>query len=173
MSEFRRGRHRVATGAAGPVGDWLVRCLAEAGADVVCLVRGRVPQSELVRTAPVHRVKTVHFKVRALAFLYRVLAGYKIDIVIKLAAQTIAGIANRSPVSTFQTNVQGMWALLEACRRSDLKPEVQNMAPHEIRHQYLLASRAREMPGWKPLFTLGEGLQRTIGWHRDFMQETA
>jgi CDP-glucose 4,6-dehydratase len=30
----------------------------------------------------------------------------------------IVPIANRNPVSTFETNIQGTWALLEACRRS-------------------------------------------------------
>jgi CDP-glucose 4,6-dehydratase len=28
------------------------------------------------------------------------------------------GVANRNPVSTLETNIQGTWALLEACRRS-------------------------------------------------------
>jgi len=38
--------------------------------------------------------------------------------VLHLAAQTIVGIANRNPVSTFQSNIAGTWSLLEACRRS-------------------------------------------------------
>jgi CDP-glucose 4,6-dehydratase len=38
--------------------------------------------------------------------------------VFHLAAQTIVGIANRNPISTFETNIQGTWALLEAVRRS-------------------------------------------------------
>jgi CDP-glucose 4,6-dehydratase len=36
--------------------------------------------------------------------------------VFHLAAQTIVGTANRSPLSTFETNVQGTWIVLEACR---------------------------------------------------------
>ncbi len=52
------------------------------------------------------------------ALLERVLGEYEIDTVIHLAAQTIVGIANRNPVSTFETNIRGTWALLEACRRS-------------------------------------------------------
>jgi len=38
--------------------------------------------------------------------------------VLHLAAQTIVPIANRNPVSTFESNVGGTWSLLEACRRS-------------------------------------------------------
>ena len=33
-----------------------------------------------------------------------------------LAAQTIVATANRSPLSTFETNVRGTYNLLEACR---------------------------------------------------------
>jgi CDP-glucose 4,6-dehydratase len=38
--------------------------------------------------------------------------------VIHLAAQTVVSIANRNPISTFQSNIAGTWSLLEACRRS-------------------------------------------------------
>jgi CDP-glucose 4,6-dehydratase len=47
----------------------------------------------------------------------RILVEHEIKTVIHLAAQTIVGIANRSPISTFETNVQGTWNLLEAARR--------------------------------------------------------
>jgi CDP-glucose 4,6-dehydratase len=47
------------TGATGLVGSWLTRHLYEAGADVVCLVRDRVPQSELVRSGTIQLVKVV------------------------------------------------------------------------------------------------------------------
>lgn len=49
-----------------------------------------------------------------------------------------------------------------------LKPRVLNEAPHEIRRQYLSAQKARERLGWKPLFTLEEGLQRAIKWYQEF-----
>jgi CDP-glucose 4,6-dehydratase len=56
--------------------------------------------------------------VRDQALLERVLGEYEIDIVLHLAAQSIVGIANRNPVSTFETNIAGTWMLLEAARRS-------------------------------------------------------
>jgi CDP-glucose 4,6-dehydratase len=37
--------------------------------------------------------------------------------VFHLAAQTIVGIANGNPLSTFETNIKGTWCLLEAARR--------------------------------------------------------
>jgi CDP-glucose 4,6-dehydratase len=63
-------------------------------------------------------VKVVRGDVRDGALLERALGEYEIDTVIHLAAQTIVGIANRNPASTFETNIGGTWALLEACRRS-------------------------------------------------------
>lgn len=52
-------------------------------------------------------------------------------------------------------------------------PDIHNMATHEIRGQYLSATRAREILGWRPAFTLEEGLDRTIAWYREFLGATA
>ena len=118
MNNFWLDRPVFVTGATGLVGGWLVKRLTEAGADVVCLVRDWVPQSELVRAGLLEKTKTVRGDVRDQALLERIIGEYEIDTVIHLAAQTIVTIANRNPVSTFETNIQGTWALLEACRRS-------------------------------------------------------
>jgi len=106
------------TGATGLIGNWLVRGLLDAGADVVCLVRDWVPQSELVHSRLIERVKVVRGDVTDQALLERALGEYEIYTIIHLAAQTIVGIANRNPVSTFNANIAGTWSLLEACRRS-------------------------------------------------------
>lgn len=319
---FWQDRPTFVTGATGLLGGWLVRRLLQQGADVVCLVRDWVPQSELVRARLLDQVKVVRGDVRDQATMERALGEYEIDTVIHLAAQTIVGIANRNPVSTFETNIGGTWSLLEACRRSplvkqivvassdkaygaheqlpynedaplagkhpydvskscadliaqayattydlpvavtrcgnlygggdlnwnrivpgtirsvlrgqrpvirsdgkfvrdyfyaedgaaanmllaeklssdaslkgrafnfsnetqatvselvarllklmnsDLEPEVRNEAVNEIQRQYLSAAKAREMLGWRPLFTLDEGLQQTISWYREFL----
>lgn len=118
MSNFWLDRPVFVTGATGLVGSWLVKRLLEQKADVICLVRDWVPQSELVRTGLIQRVKTVRGDVRDQVLLERILGEFEIDTVIHLAAQTIVTIANRNPVSTFETNIGGTWALLEACRRS-------------------------------------------------------
>lgn len=118
VSDFWLDRPTLVTGATGLVGSWLVRSLTAARADVVCLVRDWVPQSELARTGLLERVKVVRGDVCDQALLERLLGEHEIDTVIHLAAQTIVTIANRNPVSTFETNIRGTWALLEACRRS-------------------------------------------------------
>jgi CDP-glucose 4,6-dehydratase len=52
---------------------------------------------------------------------------------------------------------------------SDLQPDIRNEASNEIRHQYLSAARARRELHWQPLYTLEEGLDRTIAWYREFL----
>ena len=320
---FWRDRPTLVTGATGLLGSWLTRRLTDSGADVVCLVRDWVPQSELVRSKTLERVKVVRGDVRDRDLIERVLAEYEVDVVFHLAAQTIVGIANLNPVSTFESNIQGTWNLLEACRRSPrvksivvassdkaygdqealpyaentplegrhpydvskscadliaqtygktyrlpvavtrcgnfygggdlnwnrivpgtirsvmrnerpvirsdgkfvrdyfyvedgaaaymllaerlaqdqglsgacfnfsnelqitvldlvdkilhkmdsrLQPDVRNEASNEIRHQYLSAQLARQTLGWSPLFTMEQGLDRTIAWYKDFLE---
>ena len=97
-SAFWKHRPAFVTGASGLVGGWLVKRLQDAGADVVCLVRDWVPQSELVRSGVLDRARVVRGDVRDQALLERCLGEYEIDTVFHLAAQTIVGIANRNPV---------------------------------------------------------------------------
>jgi CDP-glucose 4,6-dehydratase len=322
-TSFYRDRPVFVTGATGLVGGWLVRRLLSLGADVVCLVRDWVPQSELVKSGMLDRVRVVRGDLSDVGLLERVLGEYEIDTVFHLAAQTIVTIANRNPLGTFESNVAGTWNLLEAVRRSSkvkqvilassdkaygtaeqlpynedtplvgrhpydvskscadliatsfavsfdvpvvitrcgnfygggdlnwnrivpgtirsalrgerpvirsdgefvrdyffvedgahaytmlaeklaadrslagrafnfsneiqvtvtdlvgrilkvmgskLEPLVLNQASNEIRHQYLSAARARTELGWKPLFTLDEGLERTLGWYKDHLR---
>lgn len=115
---FWLDRPTFVTGGTGLVGSWLVRRLVASGADVVCLVRDWVPQSELVRTGTLDHIKVVRGDIRDRETLERVLGEYEIDTVIHLAAQTIVTIANRNPISTFESNITGTWNLLEASRRS-------------------------------------------------------
>jgi CDP-glucose 4,6-dehydratase len=117
-STFWQDRPTFVTGATGLVGSWLVKQLVAVGAHVVCLVRDWVPQSEFVRTGLDQKVSIVRGDLCDQALLERTLGEYEVDTVIHLAAQTIVGIANRNPISTFETNIAGTWALLEACRRS-------------------------------------------------------
>ena len=104
------------TGAYGMLGSWLVKALLERGEDVVVLRRDDVPASALVLEGTEARCSVVHGDVADAAVVDRALGEYEVDTVFHLAAQTIVGTANRSPVSTFESNIRGTWTLLEACR---------------------------------------------------------
>lgn len=118
MKSFWRDRAVLVTGGTGLLGSWLVKQLLESGANVVCLVRDWVPQSELVRSQRIEQVNSVRGDITDRELLERALGEYEVEVVFHLAAQTIVGIANRNPISTFSTNIEGTWNLLEACRRS-------------------------------------------------------
>lgn len=117
-SNFWRDRSVFVTGATGLLGGWLTRHLLERGAAITALVRDHVPQSEFERRNMRAQVNVVHGDLSRPALLERVLGEYEVETVFHLAAQTIVGIANRNPVSTFESNIRGTWNLLEACRRS-------------------------------------------------------
>lgn len=43
--------------------------------------------------------------------------------------------------------------------------KILNRAKYEIKHQYLCSIKARKVLGWKPAYSLDEGLKRTIKWY--------
>lgn len=121
---FWEARPTLVTGATGLVGSWLVKRLLGYRAQVVCLVRDWVPQSELVRSHAFEQAQMVRGDICDQPLLERVLGEYEINTVLHLAAQTIVGVANRNPVSTFESNIRGTWSLLEACRRSSCVQQI-------------------------------------------------
>lgn len=121
---FWSDRPTFVTGATGQIGGWLVKHLVEAGADLVCLVRDWVPQCELVQAGMLDRVRVVRGDLRDRELMRRTLGEYEINTVLHLAAQGIVGVANRDPVTAFETNAGGTWSLLEACRLSPTVKQV-------------------------------------------------
>jgi CDP-glucose 4,6-dehydratase len=115
-SAFWQDRSVLVTGATGLLGSWMTRALADAGANVVCLVRDQVPRSELVRSGTIHRVSVARGDLDDYATVLRVVNEYEVETVFHLGAQTIVGTASRSALSTFEANIRGTWHLLEACR---------------------------------------------------------
>jgi CDP-glucose 4,6-dehydratase len=51
---------------------------------------------------------------------------------------------------------------------STLEPVIMGDASHEIPQQFLSAAKAREQLDWQPLFSLDEGMRRTVDWYRAF-----
>lgn len=61
--------------------------------------------------------------------------------------------------------------ILHAVGRPDLQPIVKNEASHEIRHQYLSPLKAHNELGWRPRYTLQQGLAETIAWYRSWLKQ--
>ncbi len=74
------------------------------------------PSSNFQQLRLSERITVVRGELENSGLLLRLLNEYEIDYCFHLAAQPIVGIAQRSPISTFRSNVEGTWSLLEACR---------------------------------------------------------
>ena len=116
MTSFWKNRTAFVTGAAGFVGAHVTRMLVEQGATVVCLQRDAIRINPLDLFDLRSRITTVTGSIEDLPLMQRILNEYEIEAVFHLAAQAIVGVANRSPISTFETNIRGTYMLLEACR---------------------------------------------------------
>lgn len=123
-TEFWTNRSVFVTGCTGLLGSWLTEGLINAGAAVVGLERDEVPQSRLARSPIRNKITLVRGDVEDRTLMERVLNEYQIQTVFHLAAQTIVGIANQNPISTFETNIKGTWNVLEACRKTEWTQQI-------------------------------------------------
>ena len=109
-------RRVLVTGATGMVGSWVARELVSRNAFVVALVADTDPNSELIRSRVIDRVTVVNGRLENYDDVERSINNHEIDTVIHLGAQPIVGAADRAPRHTFESNIQGTWNILDACR---------------------------------------------------------
>jgi CDP-glucose 4,6-dehydratase len=113
----------LVTGARGFVGAWLARGLLESGARVTSFDR-RPPSgspSTLAMLGVEGEVEEVEGDLRDGGLVAGTLAERGIDTVFHLAAETIVGTVQASPVQGFESNVRGTWTLLQACREQGVE----------------------------------------------------
>jgi CDP-glucose 4,6-dehydratase len=110
------GSSVLVTGAQGFIGSWVAERLLDEGAEVVVPRRDFDPQSRFRTDGIEERCTVVQADIQDYESMVRVLNEHDVDAVFHLAAQTIVGTANRSPLSTFEANIRGTYVLLEACR---------------------------------------------------------
>ncbi len=106
----------LVTGAQGFAGSWLARALLEDGTTVLAFDRGDPALSGLELQGIAASVEVISGDLTDAELLRTTISERQIDGVFHLAAQTIVGTANESPVPTFEANIRGTWTLLEACR---------------------------------------------------------
>jgi CDP-glucose 4,6-dehydratase len=122
--EFWDGKKVFVTGATGLLGGWVVRRLVGLGADVVALLRSGGPASTAAWDGYLSRVATIDGAVEDAELLLRIMSDFEVDTVLHLAAQPIVGTAKLDPVSTFRTNIEGTWNVLEAARRTNARQTI-------------------------------------------------
>lgn len=109
-------RTALVTGIGGFIGSALAKALVEKGAKVVGVIRDFTDIRLLEVRGVLDRVNLVRGSINEPGLVERSLNEYEVDTVFHLAAQSLVGVANRSPISTFETNVAGTWNVLEAAR---------------------------------------------------------
>jgi CDP-glucose 4,6-dehydratase len=86
----------------------------------------------------------------------------------KMDDDKIIGLAFNFGNDTPMTVLEITMELLALMGRSDLDPVILNEAKGEILKQYLSSKKARKMLGWKPVFSIKEGLKETIEWYKNY-----
>jgi CDP-glucose 4,6-dehydratase len=143
--DFWNERPVAVTGATGFLGSHLSAALAALGARVVVLVRDTVPFSA-IRDGWWPKVSIVTGPVEDQSLMERMLGEYDVATVFHLAAQTQVGVANRNPVPTYEANVRGTWALLEAARRSSTVRQIVTASSDKAYGEQTVLPYTEDMP---------------------------
>jgi CDP-glucose 4,6-dehydratase len=86
----------------------------------------------------------------------------------KLAEPGVAGEPYNFSDESPRTVIEMARAVLAEVGRSDLELVIENRASDEIPSQALAAAKARRVLGWRPRYTLAEGLGRAAAWYRAY-----
>ncbi|MFH0797804.1 MAG: GDP-mannose 4,6-dehydratase [Candidatus Woesearchaeota archaeon] len=121
---FWRNRNVFVTGAPGLLGSHIVEELLSRKANVIALVRDFVSKSDFFMQGNDRKVTIVKGSLTDYQTMERAMNEYEVDSVFHLGAQAIVTTANRSPLSTFESNIRGTWNVMEAARVSKLVTRV-------------------------------------------------
>ena len=113
-----KGMNVLVTGADGFIGSHVAKTLIEKGAEVTSIVRDIKKTNNIDILNLRNKINIVHGDLINFECCERSLNEYDIGFCFHIAAQTIVRRANRSPLSTFESNIKGTWNVLEASRIS-------------------------------------------------------
>jgi len=113
-----KNRKVLVTGADGFIGSHLAKALVNKGAEVITIVRDIKKKSNIDVLDLNGKINVIHGDLINFSDCERAVNEYDVDFCFHIAAQAIVGPANRSPLSTFESNIKGTWNILEACRIS-------------------------------------------------------
>jgi len=108
----------LVTGADGFIGSHVAKALVEKGAEVTTIVRDIKKTDNLDILKIRNKINVLNGDLINFKDCERAINEYDIEFVFHIAAQAIVGPANRSPLSTFDSNIKGTWNILETCRTS-------------------------------------------------------
>jgi CDP-glucose 4,6-dehydratase len=87
----------------------------------------------------------------------------------RLPDERFVGQAFNFGTETPMSVVELVERILAVMGMEELQPRILNEASHEIPKQYLDCAKARRMMGWRPSYSLEEGLTATVAWYREWL----
>lgn len=124
---FWKDKKIVVTGANGFLASHLTVHLLKNKARVIGIIKEEIPASFLnlkLKEKKYRNLKIIKGTIVNYTFIRKLFKDYQPDICFHLAAQAIVVEANRSPISTFKTNIEGTWNILEAIREFSSRTRV-------------------------------------------------
>lgn len=127
MKNFWKGRRVLVTGANGFLGSHLSISLLKKCAGVIGIIKV-IPKTSFLEIALKDienpKLKIIKSDIVDFKAMFRIFKRYKPDACLHVAAQPIVGIANKSPLPTFEANIKGTWNILEVARLCGTKAVV-------------------------------------------------
>lgn len=146
MIEKWLNKNVLVTGCTGLLGSWLTEELINLKVNVTGVVRDHVPRSRIYREGLIDKINVIYGSLEDYHMIERALNEYEIEIVFHIAAQTIVPIANKNPLSTFESNIKGTWVLLEACRRNERVKKIIVASSDKAYGEHKILPYTEEMP---------------------------
>ncbi|MDD4938551.1 MAG: GDP-mannose 4,6-dehydratase [Candidatus Omnitrophica bacterium] len=118
-NKFWDNKAVLITGANGFLASHLTAALLRKKAKVIGVIKYNVPSlldSDAIKRSA--KLKIIKGDIVDYPFVKKCMKAYKPQFCFHLAAQAIVGKANKRPIPTFKTNIQGTWNLLEAIREA-------------------------------------------------------
>ncbi|MFA5145042.1 MAG: GDP-mannose 4,6-dehydratase [Candidatus Omnitrophota bacterium] len=125
--KFWKGKKIIITGANGFLASHVTVRLLESSARVLGIIKEKIPASFLnskLKENKHSNLSLIKNDIVDYRFIKGIFIKYRPDICFHLAAQAIVGQANKSPIPTFKTNIEGTWNILDAVREFSPKTVV-------------------------------------------------
>ncbi len=154
LSSFYKGRKVLITGHTGFKGAWMCRVLSYLGADIIGYSLKPPTKPNLYELSEIGSdICSITGDVRNYDMLASVLAEYKPELVIHMAAQPLVGEGYRNPRYTYETNVMGTVNVLEATRNTSSVKSFLNITTDKVylNHEWMWGYRENEeLNGYDP-----------------------
>lgn len=117
-NKFWKNKKVLITGYEGFLGSWLTKKLLSYKANIVGLDILTRRKKTILNKNDFNKIKIINGSIENYKLVSNVIKGNNIDTIFHLAAQSIVTEANLNPLTTFKSNIEGTWNVLEASRNN-------------------------------------------------------